>query len=132
MSLADVVRNGVALANSLTTDLQDTVTIRQWTGRSGSGTPTYGAPIVVKAIVEYRQEVRRASTGEERVSRAYVAILQPIAPNGAPGRKEPLDEEDEMTLPDGTKGTIVEVKGLVDPSIHRPYFFEVWMGRSQR
>ena len=59
---------------------------------------------------------------------AYVAFLEPIPPLGVADRVEPLDERDEITLPDGTQPKIVEISGFVDAGTGNPYFHEVWLG----
>lgn len=129
MDLSALVRDGVAMANDLTSSLQATVIVHAYTGQDRSGTPSYAAPQSYKAIVEYRQEARKTDQGTEQISRAYVAFLQPVTPNGTAGRVEPIDERDLITLPDMSTGPILEVRGLVDRSTNRPYFSEVWLGR---
>lgn len=128
MGLADVVRSGVALADTVTTDLQAAVTHKAWTGRDVDRKPTYAAGVSRLAIVERRQRLIRTATGEQILSRHRIAFLRPIAANGAATRREPIDPRDVLTLPDGDTGPILEVTGVVDPSTGAPYYAEVWLG----
>jgi hypothetical protein len=131
MSFADLVRNAVALANSLTADLQVNVSHKAWTGDDDTGKPTYATAITRKAIVSDSSKRIKRDDGEEIVARTYIAFLEPIAPRtpSVSGRHDPLDERDQLTLPDGRSGPIVDTDGgLVDPSTGRTYFHQVWLG----
>lgn len=128
MSLDAIVRSGLATAARVTANLQVTVTHEAWTGVDGYGKPTFSRARCVRAIVEQRQRAMRSRSGEVIFTRASVLILEPLAPNGARGRVEPIDPRDRVTLPDGTTGPIVDVNGLVDPSTDAPYYAEVWIG----
>ncbi len=127
-----LIRDGVALANELTGatgNLQVTVGHRRWISQSLDGTPTYAATVNLQAILEFRQEIRQPTSGQEQVSRAYLAILEPLAAQGAAGRTEPVDERDFFVLPDGSVNPVLESKGLADPTTNLPYFTEVWLGQ---
>lgn len=128
MDLAALVRKGVGTVDTFTKSLQPTVQHFAWTGQNIYGKATYAAPVSLKVIEE--QEVRQHETksGQSVMTRAKVTILQPITPNGAVGRDEPVDSRDKITLSDGTSGPIVDIVGMTDPSTTRPFFVEVWIG----
>jgi hypothetical protein len=130
MGLADIVRNGVALANRLTADLQAEVTHEAWTGQDDTGAPTYASAKTRTAIVERRQRLRRSPSGQELMSRHVVAFLAPIAANGAADRQEPIDPRDRITLPDGSTGPIIDVVSTVDSesATGHGYMYEVYLG----
>jgi len=130
MGLANIVRNAVATADTITKDLQATVTHYAWTGQNDTAAPTYGSGVSRKAIVEMKQRLVRKPNGDEIVARARVMFLALPTANGASGRREPIDPRDKIVLPDGTTGPILDVTGLVDAesTTGRSYFAEVWLG----
>lgn len=128
MGLSDIVRNGVALAKSITADLQTEVQIEPWIAATTSGGPTYGAARTFRAIVDYKQRLRRTVPGQEVLQQAAVYILEPVSANGATGRNEPIDSRDKVTLPSGFTGPILDVMGVVDPSTEAPYLYEIVLG----
>lgn len=69
--------------------LHDEVTVALQTGVDGYGAPTYGAGAVVPAYVAARQVMVRAFTGDERVSRVQVYVLQHLG----------ADAQTRVTLP---------------------------------
>jgi hypothetical protein len=125
MALADTVRAGVALANSLTGSLQVTVQHEAWTHSDKQGAPKFDAPIAQPALVEYKHQLYRMPGGQEVTQRARVTFVGPIAGNGAEGRREPIDPRDRITLPDGTTGPILDVQGLADPATAGAYLYVV-------
>lgn len=146
MGFDALVRKGVSLANSLTSSLQDTITLQQWTGQSdGYGTYKYAAAASYTAIVEYKQRVVRDAAGNEVQSPAKVTIIQPVTGfvAGVPafgdgafgddedsgvGRREPVDPRDRIVLPDGEWYPIARVDGLGDPDTNAPYMLEIYLG----
>lgn len=134
MSLASLVRNMVAVANDVTRDLQMPVTHLAWIGEDGYGDPTYdvatlgadGGPLM--AVVEQALQQHRLPTGQAVETKAHLVFVQPVPPNGTSGRQEPFDTRDSITLPDGTTGPIVDIKGPYDPGTGRPFITEVWLG----
>ena len=127
-SLDNIVRNAVAKIDGTTKSLQTTVLLSRWISQTYDGTPSYAAPISVKAVVEYKQEQRQSPSGQTRVSKAHVIIISPLDPLGSPDRSEPLDERDLVTLPNMTTGPILETSGVVDPVTGLPYMHEIWLG----
>lgn len=127
---ADLVRNGVALADSLTATLQANVTYEAWTGRDGFGEPIYAAATLVPALVERTSKMVIDSAGRQIRAEHVISFLRPIAANGAAGRDEPIDARDRITLPDGSTGIIAAVDTLVDPDTGAGYYHTVSMGRT--
>lgn len=128
MGLDALVRSGIAIAKSITGSLQADVVHAAWTGSGGDGAATYATGVVRPALIEYRSKLIRSTTGAEVMQRALVTFLEPIDADGATGRREPIDPRDRITLPDGTTGPVLEVKGLTDPTTSHPYLFEVSLG----
>lgn len=128
MALDGIIRSVVGIANTVTDSLQVTVTLQQWLGSDGFGASSYDDPISLKCLLDVRQQERRLPSGQMVMTKAVLQFLEPIAPNGAAGRLEPIDPRDIITLPDGTTGPIVDMEGMVDPTTNRPYFQRVWLG----
>ncbi len=131
MGFDSLVRNAVALANSLTSTLQVAVSHKAWIGDDDTGKPTYATAVSRKAIVSDSSRRIRRDDSEEIVARTYIAFLAPIAARtpAVTGRHDPLDERDQLTLPDGRTGPILDTDGgLVDPLTGRTFFHQVWLG----
>ncbi len=134
MSLADLIRNSVALANDLTKDggLQEVVSLKRWKGvQDDYGKPSYAAAISLDALVEHRRRIVRSVADEDSVSVTTVTVLGPI-PALSPvvvGRKEPVDERDLVTLANGTTAPIIATDGgLSDPTTARGYLTQIYLG----
>lgn len=130
MGLADIVRSGIAIANTITASLQVPISIQRWTGQGQTGAPSYAAAITVQALVEPEKVLRPSGTGGVMALTSKVTILTPLTAHGATGRSEPLDQRDKITLSDGTTCPISTIGGVVtDPSTNLPYMFEVTLVR---
>jgi hypothetical protein len=131
LGLGALLRKGVALADKITggsDGVQDDVTLYPWTGTGTYGEPTYGAGVPISAFIEDRMVTRNEAGGDEISSRTVLTIMRPITPNGATGRREPLDTRDKIVLPDGSTGPILAVNGPNDPTTHAPFVYEVILG----
>lgn len=128
MSLDAIVREGVAIAKTVTNSLQAMVTHKQWIRFDAHGRPVYDEPVLRQALVEKQHRLVRGTDGREVMVSTYLAFLEPIAAHGAVGRHEPIDERDQFILPDQSTGPIVVSKGLIDASTGAPYLTEVWLG----
>jgi hypothetical protein len=121
MGYDSTIRAGVALAYSYTASLQTTITIERWGGQDNLGTPLYGAPTAIRALVEAATRLVKASDGREVMASTKLTILQPIT----------LSVLDRVTLPDGRRPPLLTVQGLVDPGAAvpgQPYLTEAWCG----
>ena len=125
---ASLVANGVALANTLTSTLQDNVQFEAWIGRDEFNQPVYAAAVPIASIIERKQQLVTNYEGDEVVSDHTINILQPIANNGAAERFEPIDPRDRFTLPDGTTGKVASVDTLVNPETSAGYYHIVKLG----
>jgi hypothetical protein len=129
MALDDVLRSGIATINKVTKSLQVNVQHRAWVKAKGDGEDKLDPPILRPAIVEYKRRMVRTATGDVVQQNASILFVELIEPNGAPGRREPIDPRDEITLPDGHCGPILMVVGPpTDPDTSRPYMLEVSLG----
>jgi len=127
MSLLDVVRTGVAVADALTRPLQATVSYEQYIGEDGYGTPTYAAAVDLKAVVDWKQKQLRTQGGILSVSRAsvmFIDIAALVAATGGDG----VGDTDRLTLPDGTTGPIIDMSGFLDAGTGTPFATEVYLG----
>jgi hypothetical protein len=122
MGLLDIVRSGVAIANTLTVDLQ-AIVIREAAflplTQDVRGEPNRAAGVNVPALVEMKQRMVKLATGEIIASRAKVTFLDPAIV---------IHVKDRLTLPDGSQGPILEVEGLVDRSTGKSILSEVFIG----
>ena len=126
MSLANVVRSGVRVANKLTASLQVPIQHSAWIGQDDYSKALYSPVASIRqAIVEMGPVAVRTTRGEIVFAKAKVTIIGPIPDNGASGRSEPIDPRDKIILPDGSVGDILEMSAPIDPATMRPYYYEV-------
>jgi len=128
MDLSKLVVAGVAIARDVTSSLQVEVSHEAWIKSGNNGQPTFATAVTRKAVVGYDRRLIKNNEGEKVMQSASVMFLDVIASNGATGRREPVDPRDQITLPDGHTGPIVNVRGPVDPNTNAPYFLEVALG----
>jgi hypothetical protein len=128
MGLSNIIRSGVAIANSLTTDLQVPVQHYAWIGDDDFNKPIFANPVTRYALVEMKERMLHFQTGEDFLAKCTVTFLVPIAPNGASGRREPIDNRDKIVLPNGFTGPIRDVLGLANNFSDSPYVVEVILG----
>jgi hypothetical protein len=133
MSLVDTIANAVAIADTVTHDLQDqTVVIIPWTGEDVFGTTTYDDPFPAAALVELSSKPSFSASGQLIETKANVTFLRPVPPTAALAgqtRTNPIDPRDIIILPDGTTGPIIRIGGFVNAQTHRPYMSEVTLGK---
>lgn len=144
MSLNQIIRDAVAVADSITKDLQGTVMHSAWIGQDGFGKPNYGArvsglditgafntadvAVPRQAIIEQKQRIRDVQ-GRNVLTFVHLTFVGPIPINGmGTERKEAVDPRDIFVLPDGTTGPVVDVSGVLDSETNLMYAVEVWLG----
>lgn len=127
MSLLDVLRKGVAIADKVTKPLQGTVMFRRDLGNDEYGQPTLADAVPMRAIVDWKQKQLRTATGVLSVSRAVVMFLD-INEMVAATAGEGISDTDQITLPDGTTGPILDMSGFIDAGTTHPLATEVWIG----
>jgi len=130
IDLISIINTGIGLAADLTSSLQGSVTHIAWIGKDSFNKPVYDNPVTLTGVlIELKQEQKiQISTGRVITTKAHLTFLQPITPNGATGRTEPIDERDKLFLPDGTTGPIHRAEGFMNPKTIRPFVLEVWLG----
>jgi hypothetical protein len=106
------------------------VTHEPWIGFKDSyGDPDYGSPISRKALIqEGTIPHRRGGDGDVITTRACISFRDPVEPNGAEGRSEPIDPRDRITLPSGLTGPIVSDDGaVINPTTGARSANTVWL-----
>lgn len=127
MSLLDVLRSGVRIADGVTKPLQAIVTLERYSGEDSYGTKTYTGVVKLRAIVDWKQKQVRTQTGILSVSRASVMFIDAAALKKATNN-EGIDDNDRITLPDGTTGPILDMSGFIDAGTKLPLATEVYIG----
>ncbi len=133
MGLGSVVRNAVATVDKVLGEpskdgLKSTFRLYAWISDDEYNKSVYASPVNVTAFIEEKERSVRISTGEEVWQKATITITRPLKPNGASGRKEPIDVRDKIVLPSGYTGPIKDAFGETDPSTNRPYMLTVILG----
>lgn len=124
---AEILRSGIRIANTLTKGVQSTIIHEPWIGQEVHGDDEYDLPVELLAVIERTNKV--ITQGDEQVTiAAILTFVGDIEPNGAPGRREPIDPRDRITLPDGFTGPVVDIKGVTDPGTNRGFTTEVLLG----
>jgi len=129
VGLDSLVRSGIATIDGITKSLQVSVQHEAWIGnKAGYSDPLYDTVVTRKCLIEPKNTLKVAKDGKEIVQRFQLTLIAPVSPNGAAYRAEPIDPRDRLTLPDGSWGLIMDVRGLTDPTTNRPYMYEVAVG----
>jgi hypothetical protein len=132
-ALADLIRDGIALAHSLTDTLQSSIELHQWVGSDANGKERYATPpLTLSAVVDHESSVVKTADGQDVKAATYVLILQ-LVPSAVEvdsdnPRRNPVDERDKIILPDGSTGPILKVKGFVDSETNLRFYSEIWLG----
>lgn len=130
MPLDVTIRKAVAKADRVTAPIQVTIHHYAWLSQDAFGKPVYADPTDILAIVEIVNRQQYSSSGKLMLIVASITIPRPLSPNGAPGRKEPIDPRDKIVLPDGTTQPIIAAEGVLDSATSRPFMTEVLLGRA--
>lgn len=127
MSLLDVVRSGVKIANDVTRPLQAVVMYARETGQKSGYDPTYADPVPLHAVVDYTAKQVRTVNGVLTVTRATITLLD-IAEVVAATGGEGIGNGDIFTLPDGDSGSTLDLSGFVDAGTGHPIATTVMQG----
>lgn len=125
MSILDTLRSSVAIANKILSPLQvdasgvGIVGYEKWLDTDGTGLHRRLASTQVPAIVDWDQRHVRSLTGEMVTCRASVTFLDPAIQ---------VNVNDKITLPDGSTGPILAMRGPMDAATGRPLITEVFLG----
>ena len=126
---AELLRAGIAIADTLTKGVQVDVTLEAWTGQSGFGVESFASPVTIKCVLDLTRKQIKTDSGREITIVATLTKVGDVAPNGTAGRREPIDPRDRITLPDGTTGPIIDVPGaVVDPGTGRGFINAIMIG----
>lgn len=127
MSLLDVLRSGIKLADKITKPLQSDVTYYRASRQDGYGAPTLGTGVPLKAIVDFRSVPTRDSNGITVYSSATLTLLDAAAVVSATNG-EGVDVDDIFVLADGTKGKVLSIGGFMDAGTEKPIPLTVMLG----
>lgn len=125
---AAMVRGLVAIADTFAESMQPSVSHEAWIADESSGEPAYAYPVLRNGVVNYISRDRRTADGRDIVQKASILFPRPIAPNGAANRKEPIDQRDRFTLPNGYTGPVLSVEGPADKGTGASFIYEVILG----
>ena len=126
MSLLDVLRSGVAIADVITKPLQAVVSYVRETSDDGYG-PVFAVAVPLHAIVDYKANQVRTKEGVLTVTRATITLLdinEVVAATGGNG----IGNNDVFTLPDGDTGPTLDLSGFVDAGTGHPIATTVMLG----
>lgn len=124
MGFADLLRNGVAILDSLTVDLQATVQHYSWVSQDGKGRDTFspartGAGTSRSCVVDYTRKQRTRPDGRKVNVVATLTFPRPVA----------VTPRDVFICPNGTTAPVLSAPNApVDPSTNAGYFTEVELG----
>jgi len=126
MGYMDLIRQGVATANTETSDMQATVQYEQydWTNLVER---TWLAPIALKAIVEFRVRQVRSSSGLMANSTCTVMFLD-IPAMMAATQNRGIKDLDVIRVQNAPDTGIVGYGGFQDPGNGLPIPTEVYLG----
>lgn len=126
MSLLDVLRSGVEVANKVTRPMQCLVTYERMTGQGAYG-PTFAPAVSLHALVDYKANMVRTKEGILTATRSTVTLLD-IAEIVAATAGQGIGNDDKFTFPDGDTGPLLDIGGFVDAGTGHPIATEVKIG----
>lgn len=125
---APILRLGIKIADSLTKGVQSYAVLEPWLEQSVHGDDVYGLPVPIQCIVDRTNKMIEHG-GEQITVGATLTVIGDIQPNGATGRREPIDPRDRITLPDGFTGPVISSpNSVIDPSTNRGFIHEIMLG----
>jgi len=127
MSLLDVLRSGVAIADSITKDLQSSVDYKRWKSDDGAGTILYNNATTLLAVVDTSVRANRGQYGIVNMSKPTVTFLN-IAALMAATDNLGLSTRDRIVLPGGREVPIESIGGFMDPGTGVPIATEAYLG----
>jgi len=125
----EILKSGIRTANKLTTGVQSVFTLEQYTGQGYAGGKTYAAPVALHGVVDFTSKPVIKLSGETVTAVVTITVVGDILPNGAAGRREPVDPRDRIILSNGFTGPIIDAPGSVlDPSTGRGLIHVIMLG----
>jgi len=127
MSLLDVIRSAVKVADTVTKPLQADVTFEHYVSSDAYGVQIFDAPTTLKAILEKKQRNVKTPAGQLAISTSQLTFLdvdQLMAATAGNG----ITVRDRITLSDGSSPVpILNVGGFVDAGTSLPVATEAWL-----
>lgn len=127
MSLLDVLRSAVKVANSVTKPIQATVTYRRCIHIDHQGVKELADPLPLHAIVDLKARQVRTRDGTLTVTHAVVDLID-VAEVIAATYGRGISTDDEFTLPDGGKTPTLDIGGFIDAGTTKPLATQVMLG----
>lgn len=127
MSLLNVVRQAVKVADEVTKPLQDTVTFQRCTGTDAYGQRTYASAVPLRANVDWKLMNIPTAAGIISASRPFIMFTDITALMAATANQG-VSDFDKITLSNGTTGPIANIAGFIDAQTGKPYATEVVLG----
>ena len=129
MGLLDVIHSGVRIANAVTKPLQALVSYERCTSTKADayGKKTYASAVQLRAVVDWKAQSLRTQAGDLTVCKASVMFLDAAAVSLATGGKG-ISDDDRISMPDGTTGPILDLRGFMDAGTGQPIATEVLIG----
>ncbi len=98
--------------------------------QSETGGKHYAQPVTLHGVIDSRQRLIVDARGNTVTVMSTITFLEVITPNGSPGRREPIDPNDILILPDGFTGPIIDTPGsTVDPETGTGFINTIMLGR---
>jgi hypothetical protein len=127
MSLLDVLRAGVAIADKITKPMQAVVMYERELSADGWGTGTFAAPTPLRALVDFKAVQVRTKDGVLSVTRSTITLLD-ITEVVAATNGQGIGNNDRFTFPDGDTGPTLDIGGFVDAGTGHPIATTVMIG----
>lgn len=135
----EIIRAGVAIADSLTQGAQVYVTHEAWISGGEMG-DVYADPVQIRAVVDRSNKQAMRGTTVLFIGATLTFTTSPEHPltsGGSPvdtsqitpPRTGPIDTRDRITLPDGWTAQVVDIpEGVIDPGTGRGFAPVVLLG----
>lgn len=127
MSLLDVLRSGIKVADNITKPFQGYVQYRRCTAKDEYGTKTMGSTQLLRGLIDATQRQVRRSDGTFMVVDATIDFLD-VAKVKAATSDKGFSIDDEFTLPDGKKRPTLSAGGFMDAGTTKPVVYKVMLG----
>lgn len=125
MSLLDTIRGAVKIADDVTKSLQATVQFSRRVSTNAYGEAVYVAPVSLRAVVEWKQQMVRTQGGTLVASRVNLTLLNAAEVTAATGGVG-ITTADKIVLPAGETSPIVSLDGFMDAGTGRPVATQVF------
>jgi len=118
MGLSNVITKALETTDSVTADLQESITHESYLSDDKWAKPTYSTGVARSCILERKRQFIRGLNGDMVISSSKLTFPRPVT----------VTSRDRFTLPDGTKPPIMKFSGPVNPTTSAEWMVEVWLG----